>query len=335
MGTGASNGSGEIELSGASDPNSALLEKLISVWSGREGGREKSNYALFLSQLCRAIGVPEPDPADASNELNDYVFERHVGRRTADGTIDRGFIDLYKRDHFILEAKQTRQKGGKKALPEGQGDLFPELKHPVPQAVTNFDALMINARRQAEGYAQCLPRDHSYPPFLIVCDVGRALEVYADFSGHGRHYSPFPDTLNFRIDLQNLVNPRIADRLRRIWTQPTSLDPAKQTAQVTREIVGKLAELSRGLEARGYAPGPVALFLMRCLFAMFVEDVELIRKDSFKELLDRCIAGDASFVDEICGTSGNIWISATIRRQLEYEFVASMGSFSKMRMRCR
>jgi hypothetical protein len=274
------------------------IDEFISTWSGREGGREKSNYALFLTQFCRAIGVPEPDPAEASNELNDYVFERYVERRAADGTRERGFIDLYKRDCFILEAKQSRQKGGKKALPEGQGDLFSEPK--ISDAHEGFDVLMINARRQAEGYAQSLPSDHSYPPFLISCDVGRVLEVYADFSGHGRRYAPFPDALTFRIDLHQIAHPAIRDRLNRIWINPKTLDPAQQTARVTREIAGKLAEISKALEARGFEAGPVALFLMRCLFTMFVEDSELIRKDSFKELLDRCLQRGASFLDEMC-----------------------------------
>jgi hypothetical protein len=69
-----------------------------------------------LAELCDVIGVAHPDPAGASHEFNDYVFERHVERQQPDGTTERGRIDLYKRGCFILEAKQSRQKGGKKAL---------------------------------------------------------------------------------------------------------------------------------------------------------------------------------------------------------------------------
>ena len=70
------------------------------------------------------LGVPHPDPARASHEFNDYVFERRVERRQPDGTTESRRIDLYKRGCFILEAKQSRQRGGSKALPEDQADLF-------------------------------------------------------------------------------------------------------------------------------------------------------------------------------------------------------------------
>jgi hypothetical protein len=242
-----------------------LVEKFISVWSGREGGREISNYALFLTKLCDVIGVEEPDPAGASHEFNNYVFERYVERKKSDGSIERGRIDLYKRGHFILEAKQSRQKGGKKAIVDFQGDLFPLASESPAPISTDFDALMINARNEAEDYAHFLPSDHNYPPFIIACDVGRALEIFADFSGHGRHYSPFPDARSFRIELAQLGDPEIRERLRLIWTAPENLDPTKKAARVTREIAGKLAELSKALEERGFEPGTVALFLMRCL----------------------------------------------------------------------
>lgn len=267
------------------------VDAFISRWSGREGGRERSNYALFLSELCDVIGVARPEPAEASNDSNDYVFERRV---------EHGWIDLYKKECFILEAKQSRQKGGRKALPEGQGDLF-QSQRPSSRKVHSgsFDHLMINARRQAEDYARALPDKHPYPPFILTCDVGRFIEVYADFSGNGRHYAPYPNALGFRIALEELQKPDICERLRRIWQNPTSLDPAKQTAKVTRQIAGELAEISKALEGRGFDPRTVALFLMRCLFTMFVEDVQLIRKDSFKELLKQCVLNPKRFPFEM------------------------------------
>lgn len=275
------------------------VDAFISRWSGREGGRERSNYVLFLSELCDVIGTPRPDPAEASNQFNDYVFERRVERCRPDGTTEGGWVDLYKKGSFILEAKQSRQKG-RKALPEGQADLFqPPNDGVLSQGLGTIDHLMINARRQAEQYAQALPNDHPYPLFLLTCDVGRLIEIYADFSGYGRHYSPFPDARNFRIDLAQLTDAAIRDRLGRIWENPTSLDPAQQTARVTREIAGKLAQVSIALEKRGFEARSVALFLMRCLFTMFVEDTELIRKDSFKKLLSECLANPKRFVPEM------------------------------------
>ena len=91
-------------------------------------------------------------------------------------------------------------------------------------------------------------------------------------------------------------------RLRSIWLEPDSLNPARISAQVTREVAALLAELARSLEQGGaqrlkpnqplalaaparVAPETVAAYLTRCLFCMFAEDVELLRKGGFQKLL--------------------------------------------------
>jgi hypothetical protein len=288
-----------VSKSSKTAPGAGLTpESFIARWSGQEGGQERSNYSMFLRELCEVIEAPIPNPASATHAFNDYVFERVVERKRPDGTMERGRIDLYKRDCFILEAKQSRLKGPKRVVPEGQADLFSGLKS-QSNHTDAIDHLMISARRQAEGYAQALPKDHPYPPFLLTCDVGRTIEVYADFSGHGRHYTQFPDARSFRIGLSDLSDANAREHLRRIWVDPLSLDPAVQIAKVTREIAGTLAEISKALEARGFAQSEVAVFLMRCLFTMFVEDVQLIRKDSFKEILSDCVARPDRFPHEM------------------------------------
>lgn len=282
----------------AHDRQQIVAENFIARWSGREGGQERANYSLFLAELCDVLDVSRPEPAEASHEFNDYVFERRVERRLADGTVEAGRIDLYKRGHFILEAKQSRWRG-RKAQPELEADLFSHRRRDIDDQPGSLDHLMINARRQAEGYALALPDDHVYPPFILVCDVGRTIELYADFSGHGRHYRQFPDAVSFRIGLHQLADTSTRALLKDVWEQPKNLDPSIKTAKVTREIAGKLAEVSKALEARGFEPRSVAIFLMRCLFTMFVEDAGLIKKDSFKELLDRCAESPRKFPFEM------------------------------------
>lgn len=235
----------------------------------------------------------------AAHDFNDYVFERRVEREQPDGTTKAGRIDLYKRGCFILEAKQSRLRGCKKSVPEGQADLFaPSIPERIDSA-QGLDHVMVQARRQAERYAASLPPDHPYPPFIIACDVGRAIELYADFSGHGRHYAQFPDARQFRIELRQLANAETRDLLRTVWEQPQSLDPAQKTAKVTREIAGQLAEISKALEGRGFEARSVAVFLMRCLFTMFVEDVGLLRKKGFTNLLTKCLDDPTRFTFEI------------------------------------
>ena len=266
------------------------LESFITRWQGREGGQERANYGLFLSELCTAIGVDPPEPASASTEQNDYVFERLVRTAEPDGGTSWGRIDLYKRGCFVLEAKQSRQKGGAKEI-AGQAELF-AASEPARRGVRGagkaWDVLMLNARRQAEGYARALPVEHGWPPFILVCDVDHFIEVYADFSGQGKNYAQFPDRQSFRIYLEDLRDADVRDRLVHIWTDALSLDPARKAARVTRAIAERLAAVSKALEGAAHTPEDVAMFLMRCLFTMFAEDVGLLPKASFRQLLERC-----------------------------------------------
>src|SRR5690242_11761519 len=101
------------------------IDAFIARWQGREGGQERANYALFLTELCSTLSLPPPDPASATTEANDYVFERVVKDPGFDGSVSSRRIDLYKRGCFVLEAKQSRLKGGKKEI-AGQEDLFGE-----------------------------------------------------------------------------------------------------------------------------------------------------------------------------------------------------------------
>jgi hypothetical protein len=269
--------------------SSEAVEAFIRRWQGREGGQERANYVSFLNELIALLGLPPPDPADATHDHNDYVFERAVTKHR-DESDSHGRIDLYKKNSFVLEAKQSRLKGVKKVA--GQNDLFtaevPEASRGRRGADRAWDVLMLNAKRQAEEYARALPASHGWPPFILVCDVGHCIEVYADFSGQGKNYTQFPDRQTFRIYLEDLRNEDVRKRLQKIWLDPASLDPAQASAKVTRDIAKRLAQVSLALEKKKYPAQDVAMFLMRCLFTMFAEDVGLLPEKSFKEVLEEC-----------------------------------------------
>ncbi len=264
------------------------IEAFIARWTSREGGAERANYQMFLSEFCDAIAVPRPEPAGAERANNDYVFERAVRRRASDEIASSKRIDLYKKGCFILEAKQSRLPGGKNALP-GQLTMLPDEPETLGRRsiARGWDVMMQNARRQAEDYVFLLDADHPAPPFIITCDVGHAFEIFADFTGTGRAYGQFPDRKGFRIYMEDLRREEVRALLARIWTDPTSLDPARESARVTREIAGRLAQVSRSLE-KDYDPEEAALFLMRCIFCMFAEDVDLLPRGGFTRLLEEC-----------------------------------------------
>jgi hypothetical protein len=272
------------------------VEIFIGRWTAREGGAERANYQMFLSELCDVLGVDRPEPAGAERAHNDYVFERAVRPRASDGGTAPKRIDLYKKDAFILEAKQSRLPGAKNAIP-GQLSLLPEDTETLGRRVRGpaWDVMMQNARKQAEGYVFLLDANHPAPPFIVTCDVGHCLEVFADFSGTGRAYNQFPDRKGFRIYMDDLRRPEVRAELARIWTDPHSLDPTKTSARVTREIAKRLAEVSKALEARGCNAEHVAHFLMRCLFTMFAEDTDLLPRDSFRALLEKSVDDPSHF----------------------------------------
>ena len=166
------------------------VEEFIAEWWGKEGGRERSNFPVFIGQLCDVLGVKAPGRADAG-KLGSYEYEGPVPGGSFRSLKGTGSIDLYKRGHFIMEAKQSYLKQGEEAA--RQGDLDLDEDAPRAPSGAGYDKLMRDARRQSENYAKNLPADHPVSPFLIVCDIGRAFEIYVDTAGNGRGYDFFPD----------------------------------------------------------------------------------------------------------------------------------------------
>ena len=214
-----------------------MPDRFIARWQHREGGQERANYSLFLTELCDVIGVERPQPAGATHEHNDYVFERVVKM----GDCSSGRIDLYKRHSFVLEAKQSRWPGQRRRIRPG---CPPRAQDRPDRGAARWDVLMRNAKRQAQDYARALPASHGWPPFLLVCDVGYCIDVYADFSGRGDNYTQFPDRRSFRIYIDDLRSDEVRDQLRRIWNDPGSLAPAR-SAEFSRTIAERLAALAR------------------------------------------------------------------------------------------
>ncbi len=236
---------------------------------------ELATAQSFVMDLCDLLGVTKPHPTPEQ----DYMFERPVTFAHGDGSTSSGRIDCYRRGHFVLEAKKLKAGSHTKGFDDG----------------------LLRARSQGEGYARALPGAEGRPPFVLVVDVGTVIEVYAEFSKTGGTYTPYPDPRSHRLQLADLARPEVQDRLRRIWTDPDSLNPARISAQVTREVAALLAQLAKSLEGNGanfkqnqalplvhhafVAPETVAAYLTRCLFSMFAEDVELLPKGAFLGLL--------------------------------------------------
>ena len=263
------------------------IDAFIARWKDT-GGSEHANYQLFVIELTELLGLDRPNPATDDDSNDHYRFERpvtfaHTHKRTT------GFIDAYRAGHFVLETKQGVNQKKNRAADLAKGTAARSQKrigHGV-RGTAAWDDTMLKARNQADNYARAVARDDGWPPFLMIVDVGHVIELYADFSKQGQGYNQFPDGNRYRIYLDDLRKDDIRDLLCTIWTDPYSLDPSLKSAEVTRDIAAHLAELGKSFEGQGHDSETVARFLMRCLFSMFAEDVDLIPRGSFTELLHK------------------------------------------------
>lgn len=132
------------------------------------------------------------------------------------------------------------------------------------------------AYAQLQQYAPALVN----PPLLIVCDTDR-------FVIHTNWTDLVSET--HEIALEELANPDKMNLLRYAFFDPDRLKPAKSRQQLTEEIAGKFAAISEALRQRNQNPHKVAHFVNRLIFCMFAEDIELLPKGIFTDLLERSV----------------------------------------------
>src|ERR1700728_2408003 len=60
------------QMTSPPDKSSEKAEAFVARWQGQEGGQERANYTLFLTELCDVLDLPHADPAGATRERNHY-----------------------------------------------------------------------------------------------------------------------------------------------------------------------------------------------------------------------------------------------------------------------
>lgn len=259
------------------------VDDFIRVWTNASAS-ERQAAQSFVIQLCRVLGVAAPNDEKVGDA--DYGFERIVRFRHDDLSSHWGYIDCYRRGCFVLEAKQTAKRLANS----------PDKQQMKLVGADVVESKMEKARAQAKGYARALDE---WPPFLIMIDVGRTIELWSDFSRMGKTYLQYPDRENYRVALSDLRDPKIRERLAAVWSDPMSLDPARRVEETTTEIAALLGRLVQSFRKRfsrevAAANDPVhraawerrvAVFVMQCVFAMFADSVQLIPDRAFGEFL--------------------------------------------------
>ncbi|HUU92177.1 MAG TPA: DNA methyltransferase [Phycisphaerae bacterium] len=132
----------------------------------------------------------------------------------------------------------------------------------------------------AEAYRELLQYREALgnPPLLVVCDIART-EIHTNFTGTAKQVHV--------VELDKLAEPQSLDLLRRVFTDPESFCPTVTVEAVTEQVADKFAAVAESLRTAGHDPHTAAHFLMKCMFCLFAEDVDLLPQKVFTRMLDQ------------------------------------------------
>jgi len=133
---------------------------------------------------------------------------------------------------------------------------------------------LAEAYRQLQQYRE----DLGNPPLMIVSDITN-YEIHTNFTGYK------PEVFTFTLD--QLSDPGTLTLLKRVFTDPESFKPTETVAAITEKIAAKIGTIAQALRDRGHEPHDAAHFLMKVMFCLFAEDVELLPKGLFERVLTK------------------------------------------------
>ncbi|RMH30957.1 MAG: class I SAM-dependent DNA methyltransferase, partial [Planctomycetota bacterium] len=176
----------------------------------------------------------------------------------------------------------TFEKGAKVSAPASHGskgdrgwaDVWYKARFAWEYKRKDKHKTLDEAYRQLQQYRE----DLENPPLLIVSDITRT-EIHTNFTGYK------PEVHEIR--LEDFDKPGVIPLLRQIFTEPEAFKPKETVAQITEKVAGKIGDIAKQLRDRGHAPHAVAHFLMKCMFCLFAEDVELLPKKLFQTVLEK------------------------------------------------
>jgi type II restriction/modification system DNA methylase subunit YeeA len=222
---------------------------------------ERSGAQSHFIDLCDMLGQPHPAAADGIGER--FTFEKPVSKVYG----GYGFADVWRRDHFAWEYKESRGK-----------------KHKDLKA----------AYKQLNDYRE----DLGNPPLLVVCDLDR-FQIHTNFTSTQKRV--------YEFDLDDLGRNQITAKcplpplevLRSLFDNTDALRPNRTDAHVTQEAAKVFSRLAERLEIekRSHTETPIhtkqeiAHFLMRVLFCLFADSIGLLPDHLFRNL----IQGDDRF----------------------------------------
>ena len=131
------------------------------------------------------------------------------------------------------------------------------------------------------------------PPLLIVSDIARIV-IRTNWTN--------AVTETHEILLEELADPLRLRLLKWAFSDPEQLRPSRTRQALTEEAAAEFAELARRLRDRGNDPQVVAHFVNRLVFCFFADDVGLLPKGLFDQMLalsKRRVARAAGYLGQL------------------------------------
>lgn len=130
-----------------------------------------------------------------------------------------------------------------------------------------------SAYAQLQQYAVALEN----PPLLVVSDMDQ-------FVIHTNWTNTISET--HVIQLEELADYNKREILRSVFTNPEALKPTQTVDGLTKDAANTFAGLAIQLRERGHDPQQVAHFVNRLVFCMFAEDINLLPRRIFNQILE-------------------------------------------------
>ena len=238
--------------------------EFYAKWRG-SAGRENASAQEHFIDLCRLVGEPTPNEDDPHQAR--YTFEKQTTRSSG----PRGRVDVWLSGKFAWEYKGRH---------------------------TDLRA----------AYKQCLDYHEALgnPPLLVVSDLER-FEVHTKFTNReswtysfnlsdlrsNRFVKVTTGTGETPPDAPNL---RAREVLKALWDDPFKLEPSRTTEEITAEAAIMFGSVVDELRRWGNTDDRrIARFVSRMVFCMFANDIGLLPRESFTELLAAQAANAGAF----------------------------------------
>lgn len=128
------------------------------------------------------------------------------------------------------------------------------------------------------------------PPLLLVSDFDRII-IHTNFTNSLKR--------EYTLTLDDLLKPDKLSILRAVFFEPDRLKAPETTEQVTKEAAEKFAKLADHLRRWKTDPEKAAHFLIRVLFCLFAEDVDLLPRKIVTEMVEAARLKPRLFADQL------------------------------------